>query len=121
MKRLDRSQSSHSSGEAVQPNAGSEGEQGGRCERTQSRKRNPAKRRNYTPATGPFTAIPAGEPPGIEPWAHRAVWTERMLETLLEKKVRGGKGRWPNAFFRDHGFTSLNDAPIRFVQSTGTY
>jgi len=29
--------------------------------------------------------------------------------------------RWPNAFFADHGFTSLNDAHIRFVHSIGTY
>ena len=83
---------------------------------TRSLKPHSAKRRGDTPATVPFTAIPAGEPPGIGQWAHRAVWTDRMLETLLEEKVRGG-----TAFFTDHGFTSLNDAPIRFVQSTGTY
>ena len=57
----------------------------------------------------------------MDQWAHRAVWTDRMLETLLEDKVRGGKGPLANAFFTDHGFTSLNDAHIRFVQSTGTY
>ena len=88
---------------------------------TQSLKRNSAQRRDDIPATVPFSANPAGELPGPEQWAHRAVWTDRMLETLSEEKVRGGKGRWPNAFFTDHGFTSLNDAPIRFVQSTGTY
>ena len=88
---------------------------------TKSRKRTSAKRRDYTPVTVPFSAIPAGKPSGIEQWAHRALWTDHMLETLLEEKVRGGQGRWPNAFFTDHGFTSLNDAPIRFVQSTGTY
>ena len=88
---------------------------------TRSLKRKSAKGRGYTPVTVPFAATPAGEPPGIDQWAHRAVWTDRMLETLLEEKVRGGKGRWANAFFTDHGFTSLNDAHIRFVQSTGTY
>ena len=43
------------------------------------------------PERVPFTAIPAGETPTIDRWAHRVVWTDRMLETLLEDKVRGGK------------------------------
>ena len=58
---------------------------------TKSRKRKTAPRRDYIPVTVPFSATPAGEPPGIEQWAHRAVWTDRMLETLLKEKVRGGK------------------------------
>ena len=77
---------------------------------SKSRKGKTAPRRDYIPVTVPFSATPAGEPPGIEQREHRAVWTDRMLETLLEEKVRGGKGRWPNTFFTDHGFTSLNDA-----------
>lgn len=58
-----------------------------------SQKGNPsaAKQRDYIPVTVPFTATPAGETPGIAQWAHRAVWTDRMLATLLEDKVRGGK------------------------------
>jgi len=52
----------------------------------------PKRRRDYIPVTVPFAAIPAGETPGIDQWAHRAVWTDRMLATLLENKVRGG--RW---------------------------
>jgi RNA-directed DNA polymerase len=51
----------------------------------------PKKRKNYSPVTVPFGAIPAGEIPGIAQWAHRTVWTERMLDTLLQGKVRGGK------------------------------
>ena len=51
--------------------------------------------REYIPVTVPFTATPAGETPGIDRWAHRAVWTERMLATLLEDQVKGGK--WPLA------------------------
>lgn len=47
--------------------------------------------RDYIPTTVPFAATPAGETPGIDEWAHRAVWTDRMLATLLENKVRGGK------------------------------
>ena len=71
---------------------------------TKSLKRKSAKRRDYTPVPVPFLANPAGEPPGIDQWAHRAVWTERMLETLLEKKVRGGK--WYTLI--DKVFCSLN-------------
>ena len=59
--------------------------------KTPNRKQHAAKRRDYNPVTVPFAAIPAGEPPGIAQWAHRAVWTDRMLTTLLEDKVRGGK------------------------------
>ena len=47
--------------------------------------------REYIPVTVPFAATPAGETPSIAQWAHHAVWTERMLETLLNNKVRGGK------------------------------
>jgi RNA-directed DNA polymerase len=39
----------------------------------------------------PFSATPIGEIPEIDRWAHTAVWTGRMLTTLLENKVRGGK------------------------------
>lgn len=39
----------------------------------------------------PFSAIPPGETPEISEWAQHVVWTDRMLSTLLENKVRGGK------------------------------
>ena len=42
-------------------------------------------------ATVPFGATPARETPSIAGWAHPTVWTERMLDTLLHHKVRGGK------------------------------
>jgi RNA-directed DNA polymerase len=58
---------------------------------SQKRKGPAAPRRDYIPTTVPFAATPAGETPGIAQWAHRAVWTDRMLATLLEDKVRGGK------------------------------
>ncbi len=51
----------------------------------------------------------------------------RRLRRMLLKRNRKNRKhlsrnhRWSNAFFTDHGFTSLNDAHIRFVQSTGTY
>lgn len=50
-----------------------------------------AQRRDPNRITVPFAATPAGETPGIAQWAHPAVWTDRMLETLLHDKVRGGK------------------------------
>lgn len=48
-------------------------------------------KRDYLPVTVPFAATPTGEIPGIAQWAHPVVWTNRMLETLLGNKVRGGK------------------------------
>jgi RNA-directed DNA polymerase len=64
----------------------------------------PAPGRDYIPVTVPFAATPTGETPGIAQWAHHAVWTERMLETLLENKVRGGK--WHTLM--DKVFNELN-------------
>jgi RNA-directed DNA polymerase len=49
-----------------------------------------AKRAESKPATVPFGATPAGEPPSVKEWANRSVWTDRMLDALL-KGVRGGK------------------------------
>ena len=43
------------------------------------------------PERVPFSAIPPGETPDIRRWAQPVVWTDRMLTTLLENKVRGGK------------------------------
>ena len=83
----------------------SEGEQEGRCEMTKSQKRKPAKkRRDYIPVTVPFAATPVGETTGIDQWAHRAVWTDRMLATLLQDKVRGGKWHTLN----DKVYSELN-------------
>jgi RNA-directed DNA polymerase len=43
------------------------------------------------PIRVPFSATPIGETPEISAWAQSVVWTDRMLSTLLENKVRGGK------------------------------
>ena len=51
---------------------------------------NPRKRKDYTPVTVPFAATQTGETPEISAWAHSAVWTDRMLDTL-NVGVRGGK------------------------------
>ena len=50
-----------------------------------------SKSQEALPDRVPFTATPPGETPQITQWAQRAVWTDRMLSTLLEDKVRGGK------------------------------
>ena len=49
------------------------------------------KSKDALPSRVPFSAIPTGETPEITRWAQRAVWTDRMLSTLLEDQVRGGK------------------------------
>ena len=51
---------------------------------------NPRKRKDYIPVTVPFAATQTGETPEISAWAHSAVWTDRMLDTL-NVGVRGGK------------------------------
>lgn len=43
------------------------------------------------PERVPFSATPPGETPDTRRWAQPVVWTDRMLTTLLENKVRGGK------------------------------
>ena len=43
------------------------------------------------PERVPFSATPPGETPDIRRWAQPVVWTDRMLTTLLDNKVRGGK------------------------------
>src|SRR5580692_9867017 len=63
-----------------------------------------AKQRDYHPVTVPFAATPVGATLGIAQWAHRAVWTDRMLDTLLHNKVRGGK--WHTLI--DKVFSELN-------------
>jgi len=43
------------------------------------------------PERVPFSATPPGETPAIRRWVQLIVWTDRMLTTLLENKVKGGK------------------------------
>ena len=40
----------------------------------------------------PFSATPSGETPDIRGWAQPVVWTDRMLTTLENDQVKGG--RW---------------------------
>lgn len=86
--------------------------------------------KNALPSRVPFSATPPGETPEISAWAQHIVWTDRMLSTLLENKVRGGKWhtlidkvcsprqeRWPNDYFAKAGLFSLREAHNRFGQS----
>lgn len=50
-----------------------------------------SKSKEALPVRVPFSAIPAGETPDIRRWAQPVVWTDRMLTTLLNNKVKGGK------------------------------
>ena len=50
----------------------------------------------------------------------------RLRRLLLKRHRRNPKRltrnqRWPNTYFTEHGFMSLNAAHVRFVQSIGTY
>lgn len=61
--------------------------------------------RKYLPVTVPFGATPAGETPTIDQWAHPTVWTDRMLTTLVEDRVRGGK--WHSLIDKVYGELNL--------------
>ena len=50
------------------------------------------KSKDRLPVRVPFSATPPGETPDIRRWAQPVVWTDRMLTTLLNNKVKGG--RW---------------------------
>jgi RNA-directed DNA polymerase len=69
--------------------------------RTDSAKQNS---KELLPVRVPFAVIPAGETPAIDGWAQRAVWTDRMLTTLLNNTVKGG--RWYALF--DKVYSELN-------------
>ncbi len=71
---------------------------------TKQEGRKPARKQEYIPVTVPFSATPIGETPDIRRWAHPTVWTDRMLTTLLDNKVRGGKWHTLN----DKVFSDLN-------------
>ncbi|MCO6454464.1 MAG: group II intron reverse transcriptase/maturase [Pirellulaceae bacterium] len=77
----------------------------------------PQKRKDYTPVTVPWAATPTGEPPTIQRWAHPAVWTDRMLETLLQDKVRGGK--WHTLFDKVFGEKNLLASADKVLDKQG--
>ena len=75
------------------------------------------KRKNYTPVTVPFSATPVRETPSIDAWAHPAVWTERMLATLNEGKVRGGK--WHTLIDKVYSELNLHSSTSKVLGKQG--
>ena len=89
-----------------------------------------SKPKERLPAKLPFAASTAGETLSISTlvgmvhlgletkdiaqWAHRLVWTDRMLETLVNDQVKGGK--WPLAGYLLYGAWLLESTrgPLSF-------
>lgn len=87
---------------------------------TKSPKRNQSaakRRKHYNTVTVPFAATPTRETPGIAQWAHCAVWTDRMLATLLENKVRGGK--WHTLIDKVFSEKNLNSSARKVLGKKG--
>jgi RNA-directed DNA polymerase len=74
------------------------------------------KRTDPRPATVPFAATPAGQPPSIKEWANRSVWTDRMLDAL-EHGVRGG--RWHTLSDKVYQPENLLQASYRVLGNEG--
>jgi RNA-directed DNA polymerase len=75
-----------------------------------------AKQADPKPATVPFGATPAGQPPSIKEWANRVVWTERMLDALYSG-VRGGK--WHTLHDKVYNRTNLTIASQMVLGNQG--
>jgi len=89
VEALGSSQSLHSSADWWEPNPSRA--KGGRKVEIGKIKHMRSKSKEPLPERVPFKAKPTGETPQISEWAQPVVWTDRMLTTLLENKVRGGK------------------------------
>jgi RNA-directed DNA polymerase len=92
-----------------------------------------SKRKERLPERVPFAAIPTGETQNlfaqaglahletettdIAQWAHRQVWTDRMLETLLNNQVKGGK--WHALIDKVYRELNLLDAARKVLQKKG--
>lgn len=64
-----------------------------------------------------FGATQAADPPGIDQWASPMVWTESMLKTLLENKVRGGK--WHTLYDKVYSERNLTVAAWKVIDKQG--
>jgi RNA-directed DNA polymerase len=72
--------------------------------------------RTTVPYTVPFTATPAREPPSVQDWANRSVWTKPML-AALENGVRGG--RWHTLMDKVFALQPLLHASQRVLENEG--
>ena len=75
-----------------------------------------AKQADPKPATVPFVATPAGQPPSVKEWANRYVWTERMLDAL-PSGVRGDK--WHTLHDKVYNRTNLTIASQMVLGNQG--
>lgn len=75
-----------------------------------------AKRTDPKPATVPFGATPAGQPPSLKEWVNRHVWTDRMLDAL-QSGVRGGK--WHTLYDKVYTVTNLTFASLTVLGNQG--
>ena len=73
------------------------------------------RRKDQKPATVPFAATPAGQPPTIAEWANPCVWTDRMLAAL--EGVRGG--RWHTLIDKVYQPLNLYVASNRVLANEG--
>ena len=72
--------------------------------------------RDERPSRLPATATQGGDVQARWTWTEPVVWTERML-TALEQGVKGGVWfGWPNSFFAEHGYFSLEVASAKACQ-----
>ena len=67
--------------------------------------------------TVPFGATQATDPPNIDQWASSMVWTESMLKTLMENKVRGGK--WHTLYDKVFSERNLKWAASKVIDNKG--
>jgi len=67
--------------------------------------------------TVPFGATQTADPLGIDQWASPMVWTESMLKTLLENKVRGGK--WHTLYDKVYSERNLTVAAWKVIDKQG--
>jgi RNA-directed DNA polymerase len=74
------------------------------------------KRTDQRPATVPFGATPAGQPPSVKEWANRVVWNERMLDAL-HQGVRGGK--WHTLIDKVYSSLNLHAASLSVLGNEG--
>jgi RNA-directed DNA polymerase len=82
-----------------------------------SSSRSRQRKRDYIPTTVPFAATPRGETLSIDEWAHPAVWTDCMLNTLLDGAVRGG--RWHTLIDKVHKPLNLYSAAGKVLGRKG--
>ena len=72
---------------------------------------------NYVAITVPFAATQKAETLGVAQWAHPLVWTESMLTTLVENKVKGGK--WHTLFDKVMSERNLSVSAMKVVDKKG--